>query len=54
MKKYRPLSRDGVYTIYPDMMTNRTVFSDMTTDGGGWTVSLSRRRKENAMLKKNS
>ncbi|XP_065944972.1 angiopoietin-1-like isoform X1 [Magallana gigas] len=38
IKKHRPLSRDGVYTIYPTPGTNKTVFCDMTTDGGGWTV----------------
>ncbi|XP_022303592.2 angiopoietin-1-like [Crassostrea virginica] len=38
IKKHRPLSKDGVYTIYPDLKTNKTVFCDMTTDGGGWTV----------------
>ncbi|XP_065944249.1 uncharacterized protein [Magallana gigas] len=35
IKKHRPLSRDGVYTIYPTPGTNKTVFCDMTTDGGG-------------------
>eukprot|EP00105_Crassostrea_gigas_P012624 XP_011428675.1 PREDICTED: ryncolin-4 isoform X2 [Crassostrea gigas] len=38
IKKHRPSSRDGVYTIYPTPGTNKTVFCDMTTDGGGWTV----------------
>lgn len=38
IKKHRPLSGDGVYTIYPTPGTNKTVFCDMTTDGGGWTV----------------
>uniref|UniRef100_K1Q3B3 Fibroleukin n=1 Tax=Magallana gigas TaxID=29159 RepID=K1Q3B3_MAGGI len=38
IKMHRPLSRDGVYTIYPTPGTNKTVFCDMTTDGGGWTV----------------
>ncbi|XP_065945223.1 ficolin-2 isoform X2 [Magallana gigas] len=38
IKKQRPSSRDGVYTIYPAPGTNKTVFCDMTTDGGGWTV----------------
>ena len=37
VRTHRPLSRDGVYTIFPDLRTNRTVFCDITTDGGGWT-----------------
>ncbi|XP_065945225.1 fibroleukin-like [Magallana gigas] len=36
IKKHRPMS--GVYTIYPTPGTNKTVFCDMTTEGGGWTV----------------
>uniref|UniRef100_A0A8W8N0C1 Fibrinogen C-terminal domain-containing protein n=1 Tax=Magallana gigas TaxID=29159 RepID=A0A8W8N0C1_MAGGI len=38
IKSHRPLSRDGVYTIYPAPGMNKTVFCDMSTDGGGWTV----------------
>ncbi|XP_065939861.1 ficolin-2 isoform X3 [Magallana gigas] len=38
IKRHRPLSRDGVYTIYPAPGMNKTVFCDMSTDGGGWTV----------------
>eukprot|EP00105_Crassostrea_gigas_P032087 XP_011454967.1 PREDICTED: fibroleukin [Crassostrea gigas] len=38
IKKHKPSSRDGVYTIYPTPTTKKTVFCDMTTNGGGWTV----------------
>lgn len=31
--------RNGVYTIYPDRNNAKKVFCDMTTNGGGWTVS---------------
>ncbi|XP_048747076.2 ryncolin-4-like [Ostrea edulis] len=30
--------RNGVYTVYPDMKTKKSVYCDMTTGGGGWMV----------------
>ncbi|XP_062594589.1 ryncolin-1-like [Saccostrea cucullata] len=30
--------KDGVYTIYPDGRTEKRVFCEKTTEGGGWTV----------------
>ncbi|KAK3084204.1 hypothetical protein FSP39_009993 [Pinctada imbricata] len=33
-----PNSRSGVYTIYPDGTKGYSVYCDMTSQGGGWTV----------------
>ncbi|CAG2204730.1 unnamed protein product [Mytilus edulis] len=33
-----PCTKSGVFTIYPDESNTMTVYCDMCTNGGGWTV----------------
>ncbi|VDI70319.1 Hypothetical predicted protein [Mytilus galloprovincialis] len=33
-----PCTKSGVFTIYPDESNTMTVYCDMCTSGGGWTV----------------
>ncbi|KAK3084997.1 hypothetical protein FSP39_022623 [Pinctada imbricata] len=35
---FEPNSSSGVYTIFPEGSVGYSVFCDMTTQGGGWTV----------------
>ena len=40
IQSINPDAPNGVYTIKPEGLSSLRVYCDMTTDGGGWLVSI--------------